>query len=261
MKNNFGISPFAIEYSGCFDGRVAAGTTFLRTGMADSNYAFHSSNKPEILAAAAANRKRLLEYYGFSCLITLKQTHSTQVRVIDDSNLESFASDPYVEGDALVTSLEGVFLGILTADCVPVVVFDPASGVLGTAHAGWRGVYEGIVPAAIEKMCELGTRDRGDLRIVIGPNIRQCCYEVSDELASKFAERFGGSCIAGTAGKPRLSLETALRTALLRSGVREENISAAGYCTKCSTDPKFFSYRKGDDEGRLLTYAGIVRRK
>ena len=142
------------------------------------------------------------------------------------------------EADALVTGERGVSLVVAVADCVPVAVV--SSHDVGMVHSGWRGTLAGISGKAVRGMGD------GPVRAYIGPCIRGCCYEVSEELAVKFAERFGDDVVDGR----YLSLPAAIRRDLEEAGVDE--IHDLGLCTGCRPD-LFFSHRKqGPDTGRNL---------
>ena len=136
------------------------------------------------------------------------------------------------EGDALVTGREGFSLVVAVADCVPVALTGDRS--MAIVHSGWRGTLSGI---AGKTAGEVGGSAPAPVRAYIGPCIRGCCYEVSDELAVKFADRFG----FGVVSRRMLSLPDAIRTNLEEAGVEE--IHDLGLCTGCRPD-LFFSHRK-----------------
>ncbi len=147
------------------------------------------------------------------------------------------------EADALVTEKEGFSLVVAIADCVPVALV--GDGSVGMVHSGWRGTIAEIAGEAARKMGEAG------LHAYIGPCIRGCCYEVSEELAGRFAERFGPEVVEGR----YLSLPDAIRRNLEEVGVGE--VYDLGLCTGCRPD-LFFSHRKqGPKTGRNL--AAVAR--
>ncbi|WP_166176011.1 polyphenol oxidase family protein [Rubrobacter tropicus] len=132
------------------------------------------------------------------------------------------------EADALVTSTEGLSLNVAVADCVPVALV--GQDEVAMIHSGWRGTLAGISGKAAGRMAV------GAKRAYIGPCIRGCCYEVSEELAGAFAAEFGDGVVSGR----NLSLPGAIRTDLERSGVE---VTDLGLCTGCRPD-LFFSHRK-----------------
>jgi YfiH family protein len=147
------------------------------------------------------------------------------------------------EADALVTEEGSFSLVVAIADCVPVALV--AEGSVGMVHSGWRGTIAEISAKAVREMGET------DVRAYIGPCIRQCCYEVSEELAGRFADRFGPEVVEGR----YLSLPDAIRRNLEEVGVEE--VYDLGLCTGCRPD-LFFSHRKqGPKTGRNL--AAVAR--
>ena len=135
-------------------------------------------------ALVRQNRRLVAASLGFQPqqMFGLRQTHSALVCTIDEH------SDPSIEAraeaDALVTKDANIMLAILTADCVPVLFTDPASGVIGAAHAGWRGAHGGVLDATITAMGALGA-SLGTIKAVIGPAIQQASYQVGDDLRAQ----------------------------------------------------------------------------
>lgn len=150
------------------------------------------------------------------------------------------------EGDALVTGREGVSLVVAVADCVPVALV--GDGRVGMVHSGWRGTLSGIAGKAAG---EVGGAGSVPVRAYVGPCIRGCCYEVSQELAEKFAGRFGAGVVSGR----MLSLPDAIRIGLEERGVEE--VHDLGLCTGCRPD-LFFSHRKQKPKtGRTLAAVAL----
>jgi hypothetical protein len=151
------------------------------------------------------------------------------------------------EGDALVTDREGFSLVVAVADCVPVAL--TCVGSVAMAHSGWRGTLSGIAGKAAG---EVWGSNPAPVRAYIGPCIRGCCYEVSGELAGKFADRFGSGAVSGR----MLSLPDAIRTNLEEAGVEE--VHDLGLCTGCRPD-LFFSHRKQKPRtGRNLAAVSLL---
>ena len=149
------------------------------------------------------------------------------------------------EADALVTSETDLCLSVAVADCVPVALV--GGGEVGMVHSGWRGTLTGISGKAARSMVGSGAR------AYVGPSIRGCCYEVSEELARTFAEEFGDGVVSGRF----LSLPDAIRVDLERTGVPVQDL---GLCTGCRPD-LFFSHRKqGPLTGRNLASVTRVAR-
>lgn len=177
-----------------------------------------------------------------------RQVHGTRLLWAD----EPVGEDE--EADALASS-RGALVGIRTADCVPVLLGDRRTGAVAAIHAGWKGGLAGIVGVAVQ-----GLRDRGclpdDLLAAIGPCVGRCCYEVSSQLAERFAIAIGDAVVTGR----RLDLRSVVRSQLLRAGVGEAAIDEVGGCTHCEAE-LFHSFRRdGERAGRQISFirAGSV---
>ncbi|CAK0755900.1 Purine nucleoside phosphorylase DR_1966 [uncultured Gammaproteobacteria bacterium] len=136
--------------------------------------------------AVAENRRRAMTRLGTTpeSLITLYQIHSAEVVTVR----EPWSVDARPQADALVTDRPGLTLGILTADCAPVLFADAHAGVIGAAHAGWKGALNGVVEATITRMAELGAR-RDRVVAMVGPCIAQNSYEVGPDFPTPFLDR------------------------------------------------------------------------
>lgn len=145
--------------------------------------------------------------------------------------------------DAVVTDQPGCAIAVLTADCAPVALAS-AEGVIGVAHAGWRGVAAGVVEATVTEMRALGATT---VEAVIGPRIGPECYEFGASDLDAVATVLGDQVRATTsAGTPALDLPAAVRAALARAGV--QHVTDVGICTACS--PDHFSWRAGKEQQR-----------
>lgn len=160
--------------------------------------------------------------------------------------------------DVLVTTERGVPLAIFTADCVPLILYDPPAAVLVAAHVGWRGAARGAVEAAVAAAVAAGARaDR--LVAALGPAIGACCYEVDGPVTAAFAARYGERWRAwarpARPGHVRLDLAQAVEDVLVEGGVARERIACARLCTACHPE-LFYSYRRGH-RGRIVTLAAL----
>jgi polyphenol oxidase len=211
-------------------------------------------------------------------LITLRQIHSDIIHSVDSVPRETLA------GDGLITATPGLLLAIQTADCLPVILVDTKRHAVGVFHSGWRGTVSRIVEKGIGEMQRaFGTRAR-DLKAAIGPGIHACCYEVGEEVRTKFESQFayGASLFhevkesdpvrekypllfltaraPGHSELPKkifLDLVEACGQQLLAAGVLKKNIETSPLCTNCHPE-LLFSYRaeKGKT-GRMMAVAGI----
>jgi len=198
-------------------------------------------------------------------LFTTSQVHGAAVRVVRAG--EDAVQVRAEEADALATAEPGLAVGIRVADCVPVVLIDAATGVVGAAHAGWRGVVQEIVPRALERALELGgaRARRTETRAAIFPHIRVCCFEVGEEVAEPLAAcaaKVGlgsDAVIDRSRGKPHVSLSAIVRAQLAAAGVPDAQIDDVAGCTRCEPE-RFFSFRReGQRSGRHI--AAIVAPK
>ncbi len=213
-------------------------------------------------------------------LITLRQIHSDIIHRVD-----SIPDEP-LSGDGMITATPGMLLAIQTADCLPVILVDTKRHAVGVFHAGWRGTVQRIVEKGVGEMFRaFGTRPR-DLRAAIGPGIQGCCYEVGEEVRTKFESQFEYASklfrevkesdpvrekyplLFLTARAPGhgellpkifLDLVEANRQQLLAAGLPKKNIEASPLCTNCHPE-MLFSYRaeKGKT-GRQMGVVGIRR--
>lgn len=183
-------------------------------------------------------------------LFAIRQVHGCRVAVAEDENRDG----PPIEADAAITALEGVAVGVLTADCLPVLLYDPVRRVAGAAHAGWKGTEQEISAMTVEAMgARFGSRPE-DIRAALGPCIGPCCYEIGAEVAERFS---GTKALRAEGGRTTLDMALANTTQLVGVGVRAENITAPGACTSCD-NAHFFSYRKdGGVTGRQLSFIMI----
>jgi hypothetical protein len=160
--------------------------------------------------------------------------------------------------DALVTADPGVTLAIHTADCVPLLLWDPRHAVVGAAHAGWRGTAAGVAAAVVETMQQhYGTRP-ADLRAALGPAIGVDHYEVDAPVAEAFA-RWPWAAAVLRPGRPGhwwLDLAAANRLTLIALGVPAVQIWTSGRCTSCEAD-EFYSYRRDGTTGRMAAMIGL----
>jgi YfiH family protein len=208
----------------------------------------------------------------------LRQVHSDVVHTIRE------VPESPLTGDGVITNVPGVLIAVLTADCVPVLLADPKHRAVGTIHAGWRGTLARIVEKGLGAMRRDFGSEPVDIVAAIGPAIRACCYEVSEELRDKFESQFeyGGELFSDVfasdpvrerypllfmnmrapghgapPSKPHLDLIEANRRQLLSTGVPERNISVVPLCTSCRTDLLFSHRKERGHTGRMMAAIGI----
>jgi len=196
-------------------------------------------------AAIAENRRRAVAAVApGAALVTVHQIHSPNVV----HATAPWPDDARPHADAIVSDRPGLALGILTADCAPVLLADAKAGVIGAAHAGWKGAYGGVIESVVSAMAGLGA-DRSRIAAAIGPAIARRSYEVDDAFARRFAdadpenERFFA---AGRAGHHQFDLEAYVAARLAAAGVTR--VEALGLDTYADPD-RFFSYRRAAHRG------------
>ena len=208
----------------------------------------------DMAEAVTVNRARVADAMGVAAgqLVGVYQVHSADVVVVDGPH-----SGDLPKADALVTRTPGVALSILTADCQPVLFADRSAGVIGAAHAGWRGALGGVLEATVEAMVAEGAV-RENITAVIGPCISQRAYEVGDDFMENFLmedAEFGRFFSGGAGGKPMFDLPSFGLSRLRAAGVGQAEWT--GHCTY--GDPaRFFSFRRTThnreaDYGRLIS--------
>lgn len=180
---------------------------------------------------------RLLEAVTGLSFARVRQVHGARVVTAERP------CAPRDEADAVVSRTAGVAACVAVADCVPVLIADPASGDVAAVHAGWRGTVARAAAAAVEALASKGGSRPRDLLAAIGPSIGPCCYEVSEELAARFEESFGVGVVDRSRASPRLDLWEANARALGAAGLAPERIDRLGRCTACE-HRLFFSHRR-----------------
>ncbi|MBI2528108.1 MAG: peptidoglycan editing factor PgeF [Candidatus Rokubacteria bacterium] len=181
-----------------------------------------------------------------------RQVHGAEV-------VEARAGGSVGRGDALVSDRPGLPLAVFTADCLPIVLFDPAGGRLAVAHAGWRGTVQSVARAVADALARAGA-PRESLLAAIGPSIGPCCYEVDlpviQGLRSAFPGAWSGWVTPTGPGKWMLDLWKANEDQLRSAGVDPSRIDNLRLCTACRLD-LFFSYRREGKGGSLATVAAV----
>lgn len=194
--------------------------------------------------------------YKFKKIKTPNQTHSNNVRVLTDENLE----EEFLDTDGIITNLKGVALGIRTADCQSILLYDPIKGVIGNIHSGWKGTLNKIVVNAINLMISEYGCEAKDILAFICPSILKCCFEVDKEVVDSFKEQFSDIDEYMTLGdikenKQKYFIDTVAinKKVMIDLGLLDENIISSDICTKCHSD-LYHSYRAdGQISGRNLS--------
>ena len=216
------------------------------------------------MCAVESNRAILCAELGIDDdrLILPRQTHSSDILCIDEQFLLLSKEEQTVTlyaKDALVTALPNLCIGVSTADCVPVLLYDSVKGVVAAVHAGWRGTVSRIVEKCLAEMKEAYGTDAADVRAVIAPSISLDAFEVGDEVYDAFAmASFPMQKIARRYGeKWHIDLWAANSIQLINEGVRSDAIDVCGICTHTHYTEFFSARRTGINSGRI--FSGIIK--
>lgn len=179
-------------------------------------------------------------------VVMTNQVHSNVVRVVTEGDVKPdlLAPTPF-EADGLATNAPGVTLVIFSADCIPILLFDPAAKAVAAAHAGWRGTAAAIAQVAVETMTAHFGSDPKNIRAAIGPGIGKCCFQTDADVPAAMEGALGGLAepfMTRTGEKWQVDLKAINAAILARSGVLEENIDVSGDCT-CCQHHRFWSHR------------------
>lgn len=201
--------------------------------------------------AVAENRRRIREHLGAEELVSVWQVHSPDALAV---------TGPWQgerpKADAMVTNRPGVAIGVLTADCTPVLFSDREAGIVGAAHAGWKGALGGVLEATLDRMEEMGA-DRARVQVGVGPVISQRAYEVGPEFVERFMDEdpdWARFFAGGQGDRAMFDLPGFCLMRLREAGV--DRAEWTGHCTY-SDEKRFYSYRRSchrdePDYGRLV---------
>lgn len=193
-------------------------------------------------------------------IIKSKQTHSDNIEIISKENKEKI----FDSTDGFMTKEKNTILPIVTADCIPFVLFDPEKRVIANVHSGWQGTVKRIIEKAVKKMTEEFNSNPSDVICCIGPSIGKCHFEVRDDVKNIFEKEFKDmldkKIISECKNNDSYYIDTILinRLMLLNLGLKDSNIIESNICTVCNVD-KFHSYRKEREKsGRNLSLITLI---
>lgn len=191
------------------------------------------------------NLNNLKMWFNLREIGYLNQIHSDSVHLYDGI---------IHEGDAILTNKKGVGIGVFTADCVPILIYDKKNGAIGAVHSGWKGTFKCIIAKAIHKMAEVYKTKIEDVSVYIGPHNMECCYEVGKELIDKFLEQeiYKNSNISTGVN---LSMQKCIINQLQHLGLELNQIHTLDICTFCNKENNLYSYRKSTEkDGRMFSF-------
>ena len=204
---------------------------------------FTNQNFPHLSTNDRSEFAKILKL-DYRNIVVPKQIHSSNVII-------GTKAGNIIDTDGIITNNKYLILSIQVADCIPIYIYDTRRQNIGLIHAGWRGVNLGIIENSIEKMRELNSKSI-DIKVLLGPSIRQCCFEVWLEVGELFDKKYQ---IIGKGDKTQLDLQGVVIDKLINMNVQNENIFDVKECTCCSD--KYHSYRRdGDKAGRMIAMVG-----
>lgn len=219
--------------------------TALFTTTEEGNLAFHVKDNP---SNVLANHKKLASKLDMDVenIKYMNQVHSNNVQIVTASSPKET-----LNCDGIITQDSNIALMVMVADCIPILMHDSKQGVIAAVHAGRNSTFERIVVKTVEKMRENFGCQPCDIKVVLGPSIQKCCYEVSPQMAQIVQTSFGKQFVQGR----NIDLQGINEHLLVELGVKEIEISKI--CTKCSSKP-YYSYRVSNETGR---FCGIIIKK
>lgn len=258
------IKPILKDY--CMGEGVTAFSTTRQCGYSKGNYASFNINCycGDEEEAIKKNREALCELLRIADdrLLMPHQVHLTEMTVVDEGLLRLSAEERHeaLESvDALMTNVKGVCIGVSTADCIPVLLYDPVQRAVCAIHAGWRGTVQRIVEKAVLRMGAVYGTCAEDIVAQIGPGIHLESFEVGDEVYEAFSDAgYPMEQISRKEQKWHIDLWACCRLQLEATGIKAENIEECGICTYDEVEDYFSARRLGISSGRILT--GIVLR-
>ena len=259
-KKISGLSFLAFSFLdryGLFCGFTSRNTGFSQSPYDSLNLAYHVGDDRETVKK---NRrlllKKILDLDG--CLYSARQVHgNNMIEVREDT--KHLDGDIQQDADGLMTGCNDLPVMVMGADCMLMVFADIKKRAVCAVHAGWKGTQKSMAAGALETFSTRFGSSRDSIMVFIGPGIRQCCYEVGDDLALGFAgKKYAGGSIASRNGRRFLDLAGLNRRQALDFGIPAENIFDTGACTCCSS--QYFSYRREKVTGRQAAVAMVCDR-
>jgi YfiH family protein len=234
-----------------FLGRRGGKSTGAYAGL---NLSFRVGDDPEIVKDNFCDMKKAVGVHNLK-ITTMGQVHGDHIVDVADGRLKEAG-----EADGMATDQQGVFLGVLTADCVPILFSVRGRNVAAVAHAGWRGTLAGIGAKMVRHLRERYSVAADAIEAALGPSIGACCYEIGADVSGPLIGKWGSAAeksLQSRNGKEFLDLRELNRLLLQGAGIPPAQIFVIGPCTACAKED-FFSYRRDKTEtGRQISFIGI----
>lgn len=215
-----------------------------------ANLAFHVGDDT---ADVLENHNRLALAIGFERdrVIHMRQIHSDRILLVDEGM--NFDTPP--ECDALITNRPHTPLMVMSADCTPILLYDPVQRVIGAVHAGRAGALNAILPKTIARMRNIFGSKIENIRLSMGPSIHGCCYEINGQIGAEVKEKGYPDALRSEGEKLFLNVNTILRQQLHALDIPDEHLEVIDACTACKSDT-YFSYRA--DQQHTGRIAGVI---
>ncbi|MGI6556203.1 MAG: peptidoglycan editing factor PgeF [Pseudoramibacter sp.] len=258
-----------LAQTGCVDHVFTTREGGVSSGdCAAMNFNYDREDDPMVVDA---NYQRIADAFGggrsLRHFVCAHQGHTGNVRVVDERDggegtlFRRWGKDV----DGMVTNTPGLILGVFTADCTPVYLVDPVHRAVGLVHSGWRGTAAGIAANAIDLMRTHFGSDPADLVCAVGPSICRDCYEISEDVATAFRDRFGSRAdqilfdphTRKGAQHWQLDLWQANRLVLENAGVLPEHIQVTDVCTRCNAELLFSHRAAGEHRGNCAAFLSL----
>lgn len=199
--------------------------------------------------------------------ITVTQVHGNEITILNEKTILDNTDEEIsrTASDSIITNLENIIIGVRTADCIPILIYTPSA--VAAVHAGWKGTFLEIATKTINKIIELYSVNTNDIKVVIGPSIKYCCYEVDINFIDMFRKKFIEPTIkidnfiatknnGNQDNKTYIDLAGINHSLIKDTGVLDKNIEHINICTHCNY-LDFFSHRRDKGEtGRMLNIIG-----
>jgi YfiH family protein len=241
---NFVTHAFCTRIGGTSTGKFSSLNFSIREGDSAKNV----KQNWEVLAEAFN--------MGMEQFFVVNQVHGDSVLLIDHHVGKLSSHEPH-KYDAIITDQQGLAIGIKTADCVPILFVDKFQRIIGIAHAGWRGTAMNIAIKVVKTLTDRFSSKTDDIIAVIGPAIGPCCYQVDEVVFNEMGEHNMRDAVFHACpqkGRWMLDLPLANKLQIIGSGISQENVFAADYCTACNTDIWYSHRGEGGNTGRQLNF-------
>ncbi|MGH7770793.1 MAG: peptidoglycan editing factor PgeF [Candidatus Binatia bacterium] len=211
------------------------------TGVfASLNLSFRVGDDPQVVKDNLCDMKKVVGVHDLR-IVTMKQAHGDHIVEVKDKSLKEAGA-----ADGMVTEERELFLGVVTADCVPLLFSVSGRNVVAAVHSGWRGTLAGITPKMVRYLKDRHDVDPASIEVALGPAIGQCCYEVREDVSVPLIGKWGSlaeGCLERRDGRTFLDLRDLNALLLEEAGVPPAHIFMIGPCTSCARED-FFSYRR-----------------